>query len=59
MVAEQTLRKSMEAISERVGAPNGTSRQLDVTPSLGFELREWHRLWTECALIFEFFFDAR
>ncbi|EJD75551.1 FAT domain-containing protein [Loa loa] len=46
--AEETLRKSIEAINDRVVAPSGTSRQLDVTPALGFELREWHRLWADC-----------
>ncbi|VDK69125.1 unnamed protein product, partial [Onchocerca ochengi] len=46
--AEETLRKSIEAINDRVVAPTGTSRQLDVTPALGFELREWHKLWADC-----------
>ncbi|KAM3719228.1 Transformation/transcription domain-associated protein [Dirofilaria immitis] len=46
--AEETLRKSIEAINDRVVAPSGTNRQLDVTPALGFELREWHKLWADC-----------
>ncbi|CAG9537664.1 unnamed protein product [Cercopithifilaria johnstoni] len=46
--AEKTLRKSIEAINDRVVAPYGASRQLDVTPALGFELREWHKLWADC-----------
>lgn len=52
MRAEEILRKSIEAVNERVIAPSGGSRQLDVTPALGFELREWHKLWTELALNF-------
>uniref|UniRef100_A0A0R3RGM5 Non-specific serine/threonine protein kinase n=1 Tax=Elaeophora elaphi TaxID=1147741 RepID=A0A0R3RGM5_9BILA len=46
--AEEMLRKSIEAINDRVVAPSGTSRQLDITPALGFELREWHKLWADC-----------
>ncbi|VDK71443.1 unnamed protein product [Litomosoides sigmodontis] len=46
--AEKTLRKSIEVVNDRVVAPCGTSRQLDVTPALGFELREWHKLWADC-----------
>ncbi|KAK6104161.1 FAT domain family protein [Brugia pahangi] len=46
--AEEILRKSIEAVNERIVAPSGTSKQLDVTPALGFELREWHKLWADC-----------
>ncbi|KAL3994636.1 FAT domain family protein [Acanthocheilonema viteae] len=46
--AEKTLRESIETINDRMVAPCGTSRQLDITPALGFELREWHRLWADC-----------